>query len=149
MPGDKSMSHRAAMMAAIARGTTTIRNFAASADCSSTLACLAGLGVEIERNDSTIIIKGVGKKGLRLPAGPLDCGNSGTTMRLMSGILAGQDFESTMNGDKSLQKRPMKRVIEPLSLMGAAIGSNDGCAPLKIYGGELESIEYRPAVASA
>ena len=149
MPGDKSISHRAAIMAAIAIGTSRIENFAASADCSSTLACLAGLGVEIERNGSAVVIKGVGKKGLKLPAEPLDCGNSGTTMRLMAGILSGQNFESVMTGDESLQKRPMKRVIEPLSLMGAAIGSNDGCAPLKIYGGELESIEYSPPVASA
>lgn len=149
MPGDKSISHRAAMTAAIAVGTTTIENFAASADCSSTLSCLADLGVEIEQNGSTVVIKGVGKKGLMQPEGPLDCGNSGTTMRLLSGILSGQNFESIMTGDGSLQKRPMKRVIEPLSLMGAAIGSNDGCAPLKIYGGELESIQYRPAVASA
>lgn len=149
MPGDKSISHRAAMLAAIAEGTTKIENFAASADCLSTLACLAGLGVPIERNGSTVTIKGIGKQGFSPPQYPLDCGNSGTTMRLMAGILAGYDFETSMTGDESLRKRPMKRIIEPLSLMGAAIGSDNGYAPLKIYGGELEAIEYRPAVASA
>jgi 3-phosphoshikimate 1-carboxyvinyltransferase len=149
MPGDKSISHRAGILAAISKGTTQIENFAASADCSSTLRCLSDLGVELERNGSTVVINGVGKKGLTQPKDPLDCGNSGTTIRLMSGVLSGQNFESVMTGDGSLQQRPMKRVIEPLSLMGAAIGSNGGCAPLKIYGGELDAVEYRLPMASA
>src|SRR4051794_30669079 len=113
LPGDKSISHRAAMIASIATGTTRISNFATSQDCASTLECLRGLGVEIERSGSEVVIKGSGKRGLRAPNGPLDCGNSGTTMRLLSGILAGQDFGSVLIGDESLQSRPMKRVIDP------------------------------------
>jgi 3-phosphoshikimate 1-carboxyvinyltransferase len=150
LPGDKSISHRAAMIAAIANGASTISNFATSQDCASTLSCLRGLGVQIEHNGTDVVVKGIGKRGLKPPNQPLDCGNSGTTMRLLSGILAGQDFESVLIGDESLQSRPMKRVIDPLTLMGATIGSTEGRAPLTISGSrQLEGIIYEPPVSSA
>jgi 3-phosphoshikimate 1-carboxyvinyltransferase len=149
MPGDKSMSHRAAMFAALAEGTTKIGNFAASADCASTLGCLSALGIGIEREGSNVTVKGVGKNGFKTPKSDLDCGNSGTTMRLMAGILSGQRFESVLTGDESLQKRPMKRVIDPLTQMGASIASENGCAPLRIKGSGLAGFEYRLPVASA
>jgi len=149
MPGDKSMSHRAAMFAAIAEGTTKIGNFAASADCASTLGCLSTLGIGVEREGSNVTVKGAGKNGFTKPKSDLDCGNSGTTMRLMAGILSGQRFESVLTGDESLQKRPMKRVIDPLTHMGASIASENGCAPLRIKGSGLAGLEYRLPVASA
>ena len=149
MPGDKSISHRAAMFAAIAEGATDIENFAESVDCASTLGCLSELGVGIERNGSKVTVNGAGKTGFIQPKTDLDCGNSGTTMRLMAGILAGQGFQSVLTGDESLQKRPMKRVIEPLSQMGASIASVNGCAPLQISGNILTGTEYRLPVASA
>lgn len=150
LPGDKSISHRAAMFAALADGETKIENFASSADCASTIACLKGLGVEIDRDDQFVTVKGMGKTGLSVPLEPLDCGNSGTTMRLLTGILAGQDFDSMLIGDESLQSRPMNRVIVPLSKMGAEIGSNDGRAPLKIYGVQpLRAFDHELQVASA
>jgi 3-phosphoshikimate 1-carboxyvinyltransferase len=150
LPGDKSISHRAAMLSAIAFGRARLENFATSADCASTLACLRELGVEIEVDGSTVIIEGVGKTGLRKAAGELDCGNSGTTMRLLSGILAGQDFESVLTGDESLRSRPMKRVIGPLGSMGAVVDSADGKAPIRIRGRKpLNAITYRPKIASA
>ncbi len=138
------------MISALADGETRIDNFATSADCSSTVSCLESLGVKITRDGNTIVVNGVGKNGFAPPSGPLDCGNSGTTMRLLAGILAGQDFQSILCGDESLQKRPMKRVIEPLAKMGVDIGSDEGRAPLTISGkGPLKAIEYRPPVASA
>jgi 3-phosphoshikimate 1-carboxyvinyltransferase len=150
LPGDKSISHRAAMFSAIAEGETRIENFATSADCASTLECLKQLGVEIFRESSTVFIKGVGKRGLQKSAKPLNCGNSGTTVRLISGILAGQDFETELTGDESLSSRPMKRIIEPLVKMGAKIESKENCLPLKIYGrNPLQSISYEMPVASA
>lgn len=149
VPGDKSVSHRAAMFAAIANGESKISNFSASADCASTIACLRELGVDIERAASDVTVRGSGLRGLKRPSRPLDCGNSGTTMRLLSGILAGQEFESELVGDESLSTRPMRRVIDPLTLMGARIDSNEGRAPLIISGGRLKAIEYRPPVASA
>ena len=150
LPGDKSISHRAAMIAAIADGETRIDNFATSEDCSSTVSCLDALGVKIRRDGKIIVVKGVGKRGFTLPTRPLNCGNSGTTMRLLAGILAGQNFQSVVIGDESLQKRPMKRIIEPLSKMGAVIDSNEGMAPLTISGKQpLRAIEYQPLVASA
>ncbi len=150
LPGDKSISHRAAMIAALADGNTRIDNFATSADCASTLECVKALGVDVQRDGNTVMIKGSGKNGLSQPDRPLDCGNSGTTMRLLAGVLAGQTFESVLIGDESLQKRPMKRVIEPLAKMGAEIRSNDGTAPLMILGRTpLKAIEYQPPVASA
>ncbi|MEJ7623266.1 MAG: 3-phosphoshikimate 1-carboxyvinyltransferase [Pyrinomonadaceae bacterium] len=150
LPGDKSISHRAAILSAMAEGETRIENFAASQDCSSTLGCLSALGVQIDRRADSVVIDGLGKRGFRRPAALLDCGNSGTTMRLMAGMLAGQAFDSTLTGDDSLSRRPMGRVIEPLSLMGAQLVSSDGRAPLTIgRGGSLIGIEYTLPVASA
>lgn len=150
LPGDKSISHRAALFASMATGETHIENFATSADCVSTLQCLQQLGVEIFRENSTVFIKGVGKKGFQKSEKPLDCGNSGTTVRLISGILAGQNFESILIGDESLSKRPMRRIIEPLTQMGAEVESNESCLPLKIYGkNPLRAISYDLPMASA
>ncbi len=150
LPGDKSISHRAAMLSAIAIGETRIDNFATSEDCSSTLSCLQSLGVTIARDGNLVVVNGVGKTGFSPPSGPLDCGNSGTTMRLLSGIVAGQNFLSVLVGDESIQKRPMNRVIEPLTKMGAEITSDEGRAPLNISGKQpLTAIEYQPPVASA
>jgi 3-phosphoshikimate 1-carboxyvinyltransferase len=150
MPGDKSVSHRAAMVAALADGTSSIRNFSTSADCAATLSCLAALGVTIERDHASLTITGVGIDGLREPSAALDCGNSGTTMRLLAGILAGQDFNSTLTGDDSLCSRPMQRIIEPLRMMGARISSDGGRAPLLIQGHKgLSAISYELLVASA
>lgn len=150
LPGDKSISHRAAMFASIAEGMSRISNFASSADCWSTVDCLRSLGVRIEGEGSEIVVHGVGKTGLREPSAPLDCGNSGTTMRLISGILAGQSFTSTLIGDESLSKRPMKRIIGPLTEMGAVLESVDGHAPLTIKGANpLKPLEFGLPVASA
>ena len=150
LPGDKSISHRAAMLAAISEGTSRISNFAASEDCSSTLRCLEGLGVDVCRDGTGVEVVGRGKNGLQAPQAPLDCGNSGTTMRLLSGILAGQPFESTLIGDASLSRRPMKRIIGPLSEMGAEIVAMDGHAPLTILGrNPLKPLNCERPVASA
>ena len=150
MPGDKSISHRAALIAALAEGTSSIHNFSTSADCSATLSCLAALGVAIERDHAALAITGVGIDGLHEPSGRLDCGNSGTTMRLLAGILAGQNFASTLTGDASLRSRPMARIIEPLQMMGASISSDNGRAPLVIHGHQpLQAISYELRVASA
>jgi 3-phosphoshikimate 1-carboxyvinyltransferase len=150
MPGDKSISHRAALIAAIASGTSRLKNFSTSEDCAATLRCLAALGVSISRDGKDVLIKGAGLQGLREPAMPLDCGNSGTTMRLLAGILAGQTFSSTLTGDASLGARPMQRIIEPLQMMGAEIESRDGHAPLTIQGrNPLQAIEYTLLLASA
>jgi len=150
MPGDKSISHRAAMIAALADGTSRLRNFSNSADCEATLSCLTRLGVSIERDRDDLRVHGAGAEGLRVPAEPLDCSNSGTTMRLLAGILAGQNFKSTLTGDASLRSRPMARIIEPLRMMGAGISSNDGRAPLIIAGRRpLKAINYDLPVASA
>jgi len=149
-PGDKSISHRYAMLAALARGESEIRNFAGSQDCRSTLRCLGGLGVKIRVGEEAIHISGGGIHGLQAPAGPLDAGNSGTTLRLLSGILAGQPFQSVLAGDESLSRRPMGRIIQPLSLMGARIESEEGgLPPLRIHGGSLRGIRYALPVASA
>lgn len=138
------------MFAAIADGTTVIENFATSVDCASTLECLTALGVRSKRLGNRVTVEGVGKTGLRSSDGPLDCGNSGTTMRLIAGILAGQELESVLTGDESLQSRPMKRIIGPLGLMGTIIHSHEGKAPLTIVGkNPLTAIEYQPPVASA
>jgi 3-phosphoshikimate 1-carboxyvinyltransferase len=148
--GDKSISHRAAMISAMADGETRIENFSTSADCASTLRCLEKLGVRIRRENSIVRVRGVGKNGFQKPPDELDCGNSGTTVRLLSGILAGQNFASVLNGDASLSQRPMKRIIEPLSQFGARVESSENHLPLKIHGkNPLRSIEYAPAVASA
>jgi 3-phosphoshikimate 1-carboxyvinyltransferase len=149
MPGDKSISHRAAMIAATAEGTSRIKNFSTSEDCAATLTCLKQLGARITREGSELLIEGVGRDGFKAPGESLDCGNSGTTMRLLAGILAGQTFESTLTGDGSLRSRPMQRIIEPLQRMGAQISSTDGRAPLKIRGALLKAIEYELLVPSA
>jgi 3-phosphoshikimate 1-carboxyvinyltransferase len=150
LPGDKSISHRAAIFSAMATGEIKIENFSTAADCASTLNCLENLGVETRREGSTVFIKGVGKTGFQKPVKELDCGNSGTTMRLLAGVLAGQRFDSILIGDESLTKRPMKRIIEPLEMMGATIESANSCAPLRISGkSPLNSIIYDLPVASA
>src|SRR5215472_7361599 len=136
------------MLAGLAEGTTRLRNFSTGADCASTLACLRCLGVDVTRSNGEITMAGRGGV-LNAPSVPLDCGNSGSTMRMLSGIVAGQPFASEMIGDASLSRRPMRRVIEPLTRMGASISSEDGHAPLRIKGGKLRSIDYKPQVASA
>jgi len=148
IPSDKSISHRAVMFSSLAKGKTLVKNFSKGADCHSTLKVFSELGIEHKfLNEQTLEIISNGK--LKTPIRNLDCGNSGTTMRLMCGILAARDFNSILIGDESLSKRPMKRVIEPLSLMGAQIDSNDNKAPLKIYGKELNAINYTSKLASA
>lgn len=151
VPGDKSISHRAVMLGSISEGTTAAKNFLMSEDCLSTIGCFRDMGVDIKVEDGTVTIKGAGLNGLVRPQKELYTGNSGTTTRLISGILAGQGFETVLNGDDSIQKRPMKRIMEPLSLMGADIRSakDNGCAPLMIKGRALNGIEYRMKVASA
>jgi len=149
LPGDKSISHRYAMLAALAEGTTRLKNFSTGADCASTLGCLGGLGVEAERNENAVLIHGRGPE-LQAPQRPLDCGNSGSTMRMLSGILAGQGFSSELVGDESLSRRPMARIIAPLEEMGAQIVAADGGRPpLRITGTHLKGIEYTMPVASA
>ena len=149
LPGDKSISHRYAMLAAIAEGTTRLENFSTGADCASTLACLATLGVQLERNENAVLIHGRGPK-LQPPKMELDCGNSGSTMRMLSGILAGQGFTSELVGDESLSRRPMARIIAPLEAMGAKIVAGDGGRPpLRITGTHLNAIDYKMPVASA
>ena len=142
VPGDKSISHRAVMFGSLAKGTTRISHFLEGADCLSTISCFRRMGIEIEKNGSEILVHG---KGL------LDVGNSGTTTRLISGILAGQRFTSELDGDDSIRTRPMKRIMTPLQAMGADIASqkDNGCAPLIIHGKALHGIHYDSPVASA
>jgi len=149
LPGDKSISHRYAMLAAIADGTTRLENFSTGADCASTLACLRALGVKWERDGSRVTIQGCGPR-LSVPVSSLDCGNSGSTMRMLSGILAGQEFTSELIGDESLSRRPMARVMTPLTAMGAKLEARDGARPpLRITGGRLKAIDYKMPVPSA
>lgn len=151
VPGDKSISHRAVMLGALAKGTTSVTNFLKGADCLSTISCFEKMGIEIEQLPSEILIHGKGLHGLNAPETILDAGNSGTTTRLLSGILAGQAFCTTLTGDASIQKRPMTRIITPLSQMGGKIESlsDNGCAPLKITGHPLTPIHYLSPVSSA
>lgn len=151
VPGDKSVSHRAVMFGSIAKGLTEITNFLQGADCLSTISCFRKLGIEIEIGSDRILVHGRGLHGLTAPDCVLDAGNSGTTTRLISGILAPQGFTTTLTGDASIQKRPMKRIMEPLSMMGANIKSlkGNGCAPLEIQGSPLTGIHYTSQVASA
>ena len=151
VPGDKSISHRAVMFGALAKGTTEIVNFLQGADCLSTIDCFRRMGILIENTPEHILIHGRGLHGLQAPSDILDAGNSGTTTRLISGILAAQPFETTLTGDASIQKRPMRRIMEPLSMMGADITSINGndCAPLHITGAPLHGIHYYSKVASA
>jgi 3-phosphoshikimate 1-carboxyvinyltransferase len=149
VPGDKSISHRYAMLAALAPGRSRFENYSPGADCNSTLGCVRALGCTVEREESgAVVIDGVGPQ-LRAPSVALDCGNSGSTMRMLSGIVAAQPFTSELIGDESLSRRPMKRVMEPLRKMGAEIFANNDCAPLRISGTRLQGITYRVPVASA
>ena len=151
IPGDKSISHRSIMLGSIALGTTEITHFRKGADCLSTIDCFRKMGVEIERKPSSILVHGKGLRGLTAPASTLNVGNSGTTTRLISGILSGQNFATTLSGDDSLNSRPMKRIMTPLNTMGAHIRSlnDNGCAPLHIRPGALHGIHYQSPVASA
>lgn len=151
IPGDKSVSHRSVMFGSIAKGDTEITNFLQGADCLSTISCFRSMGIEIENDGNHVLVHGKGLHGLTRPEHVLDCGNSGTTTRLISGILSAQDFDVTLTGDASIQKRPMKRIMDPLSLMGADIKSihGNGCAPLAISGRPLHGIHYQSPVASA
>lgn len=151
IPGDKSISHRSIMLGSIALGTTEITHFLEGADCLSTIDCFRKMGVEIERKPSSILVHGKGLRGLTAPASTLNVGNSGTTTRLISGILSGQNYATTLSGDDSLNSRPMKRIMTPLNTMGAHIRSlnDNGCAPLHIRPGALHGIHYQSPVASA
>ena len=151
IPGDKSISHRAVMLGSIARGTTEISHFLNGADCLSTIHCFQKMGIEIEQSKDLVLVHGRGLRGLKAPQGILDTGNSGTTTRLICGILSGQDFSSVLSGDDSLNSRPMKRIMDPLNQMGARITSiqDNNCAPLRIEPGTLHGIRYVSPVASA
>lgn len=150
LPGDKSISHRSAMFAAIGDGQSKLRNYSSARDCQSTLDCLEAMGVQVKREQDLITVEGVGFDGLHQASQMLDVGNSGSTIRMLSGILAGQNFTTEITGDESIQRRPMKRVIDPLNLMGAQIEAREGnFAPIRITGGNLKAIEYTPPIASA
>jgi 3-phosphoshikimate 1-carboxyvinyltransferase len=154
LPGDKSISHRYAILAALARGRSEIENYSPAADCASTLECVGKLGAKVERlagnGNSRVAVTGAGLEGWKRPRKMLDAGNSGTTLRLLTGLLAGQGFDSAITGDASLRRRPMKRVIDPLALMGARIEARESnFAPLTIHGAPLHGIEYALPVASA
>ena len=149
VPGDKSISHRYAMLAALARGSSRLRGYSRGADCAATLDCIRAVGASADWDGDTVVISGRGPDGLVPPSRPLDALNSGTTMRLMSGILAGQPFSSVFTGDASLRRRPMRRIIEPLTRMGATISSADGHPPLEIQGAALRAITHQPEVPSA
>jgi 3-phosphoshikimate 1-carboxyvinyltransferase len=151
LPGDKSISHRYAILAAIANGTSTLKNFSSGADPHSTLGCMQSLGIAIEKSDGEIRVHGRGLRGLQAPTADLDAGNSGSTIRMLSGVLAGQPFSSTIFGDESLSRRPMRRIITPLEKMGARIDAVDGTyPPITIHGtADLQPIHYESPVASA
>lgn len=151
VPGDKSISHRAVMLGSLSLGTTEVTNFLRGADCLSTMEAFRQMGIDIEEKENTLLIHGKGLYGLKKPKDVLDMGNSGTTTRLISGILSGQDFETSLTGDASIQKRPMERIITPLSMMGAKIESihGNGCAPLRIIGSPLKGVHYNSPVKSA
>src|SRR5579884_422259 len=149
LPGDKSISHRYGMLASIAEGTSRIRNYSTGADCQSTLACMRALGISVQ-NDGDVVIEGRGLDGLREAAGPLDCGNSGSTIRMLSGILAAQPFTTVIGGDESLSRRPMERIMRPLEQMGARLEARDGrFPPLTVHGAALHPIEYTLPIPSA
>jgi 3-phosphoshikimate 1-carboxyvinyltransferase len=150
LPGDKSISHRYAMLSAIAEGTSRIRNYSTGADCQSTLGAVRALGISVAKSDSEVTIEGRGLRGLGAPVASLDAGNSGSTIRMLSGILAAQDFECRIGGDESLSRRPMERIMRPLGEMGARIEARDGrFPPLHIIGNKLKPIDYTLPVASA
>src|SRR5271156_6836010 len=150
LPGDKSISHRYAILASLAEGTSEIRNYSSSADCRSTIACMRKLGIEIDITKEFVRVVGKGLDGLKASRRSLDAENSGSTIRMLSGVLAGQSFTATLTGDSSLRRRPMRRVVDPLRQMGADIRSSDGDrAPLEIRGGKLQAIDYTPPIPSA
>ena len=151
VPGDKSISHRAVMFGAISKGKTEITNFLQGADCLSTISCFRKMGIEIENKKESVLVYGKGLHGLSAPTSELDAGNSGTTTRLISGILAGQNFSSRLSGDDSIQKRPMERILSPLAAMGANVTScaGNGCAPLLFCPSKLHGIDWVSPVASA
>ena len=149
VPGDKSISHRYALLAALADGESRLSNYAPGADCRSTLACLQALGVPVHQQADVVTIVGRGFGGWRSPAGPLDAGNSGTSMRMLMGLLAGRPFDTTLIGDESLSRRPMRRVMEPLTRMGGRIEAVEGHAPITIHGAPLQGIAYAPPIPSA
>lgn len=150
LPGDKSISHRAAIIAALGSGRSELENFSNSKDCHTTLTCLQALGASVQRTSDRVLIDGIGLGGFRQPSAPLDCGNSGSTMRMLAGVLAAQDFATTLIGDESLSARPMRRIIEPLEVMGANIRSNNFKPPLEIAGNRtLRAINFESPVASA
>ncbi len=149
LPGDKSISHRLALLGAIAEGETRVHNYSTAADCSSTLACLAALGVELRREGTTVTLLGRGPEGFRPAPSTLDAGNSGSTIRMLAGVLAGRPFRSVLGGDASLCRRPVERVAVPLRAMGASVETREGKPPLAIEGGRLAGIEWRLPVASA
>lgn len=150
LPGDKSISHRYAMLAALADGTSKISNYSSGADCHSTLACLRGLGIEIEVQDREVTVHGKGMRGFREPSGDLDVGNSGSAIRMLAGLLAAQPFRSRLIGDESVTRRPMGRIMTPLQQMGARLHARDEkFPPLVIEGGEVKAIDYTSPIASA
>jgi 3-phosphoshikimate 1-carboxyvinyltransferase len=150
LPGDKSISHRYALIAAIAEGQTRIRNYSTGADCQSTVGCVRALGIEVEGAGTEVVVRGRGLEGLRQAAGDLDAGNSGSTIRMLSGILAAQPFRTRIGGDESLSRRPMRRIMRPLAEMGAKIGAREEqFPPLEIEGAKLRAIDYMLPVASA
>src|SRR3954447_6222786 len=150
LPGDKSISHRYAMISAIAEGDSRILNYSTGADCHSTLGCIRALGIEITGEGTELVVHGKGLDGLRAPAGDLNAGNSGSTIRMLSGILAAQPFPTRIFGDESLSRRPMQRIMKPLAEMGARIDAHDGkFPPLDIQGGALRGIDYPLPVPSA
>ncbi|MGA2580267.1 MAG: hypothetical protein ABSH24_30080 [Bryobacteraceae bacterium] len=150
LPGDKSISHRYAMIAAVAQGESRIQNYSTGADCHSTLNAIRALGISVEENGTGVAIGGRGPEGWRPPAADLDAGNSGSTIRMLSGMLAAQPFPTRIGGDESLSRRPMARIIEPLSRMGASISARDGrFPPLEIRGAPLQPIDYTLSVPSA
>ena len=150
VPGDKSISHRAVLLAAVCEGETRIEGFGRSGDTESTIAAVRALGVEVEDVDvDTLVVRGVGLRGLRAPGGPIDCGNAGTLLRLLPGLLAGQTGRFELTGDESLRSRPMERVAEPLRRMGVTVETSDGVAPVTVEGGEVQAIDYQLPVASA
>jgi 3-phosphoshikimate 1-carboxyvinyltransferase len=149
VPGDKSISHRYALLAALADGDSVVEGYSPGADCAATLACLRRLGVEIDTGAGRVVVRGRGLRGLRPPEGPLDAANSGTTARMLAGILAAHAFVTTLTGDASLTRRPMRRIIEPLARMGARLESQEGRLPVTIHGTDLHGIAHVPDVPSA
>src|SRR5438034_5187051 len=149
LPGDKSISHRVAILGAMARGETRASGFSTAADCAATLSCLGLLGVEVGRRDADVVIAGRGPGGLKQPRSVLDAGNSGSTLRMLAGVLAGRPFRSVLDGDDSLRRRPMERVAAPLRAMGARVATTEGRPPLTIDGGPLRGVRWDMPVASA